>query len=499
MDSRIAKCREHHVDPRTYLRDVLLRIGKVSDVRGLVNAPWRCGSPNGYPRVDCPSLTPKESRLSNPWFELRMRLSAICLALPQGPAAALPQTPDPAAELVFPGLLEKSAREAGNPLATYAAMCALDEQYRGSKVFAAIYPEVRFNYEEFLGLPLAGVEAMSLPALRMPPSKAEAGILTEYEARDAVDVIAAMAKGTRLVIYGEEHHLPQTRSVYERLLRELWGQGYRYLAAEAFTDEVMSPDFTCPRYTSGYYVMDPVFASAVRAAQRLGYRLVAYDTAERGPEGDDSFRDRTQAENIKKRVFDRDPQAKVLVLAGRGHAAEVAPADGWTPMASVLKRITGIDPFTVYAPTMSQRLTPAEEDPTYRLATARDLVSGPTIFAKDKEGRCLGSGNCDAYVFWPRITVQDGRPDWMRKTMGREAVPIPEEFRGGSGLRLIQVFPAGDPASAIPVDQVLLREGEPLPTLMLPERECWIRAIDAKGVVVGPVPLKVLAHPPNDK
>jgi hypothetical protein len=27
--SLIAKCREHDVDPRTYLRDVLLRFGKV--------------------------------------------------------------------------------------------------------------------------------------------------------------------------------------------------------------------------------------------------------------------------------------------------------------------------------------------------------------------------------------------------------------------------------------------------------------------------------------
>ena len=35
MYSLIAKCREHDVDPRTYLRDVLLRVGKVSDVREL--------------------------------------------------------------------------------------------------------------------------------------------------------------------------------------------------------------------------------------------------------------------------------------------------------------------------------------------------------------------------------------------------------------------------------------------------------------------------------
>lgn len=39
--SLIATCKEHDVDPRTYLRDVLLRIGKVSDVRELTPYGWK--------------------------------------------------------------------------------------------------------------------------------------------------------------------------------------------------------------------------------------------------------------------------------------------------------------------------------------------------------------------------------------------------------------------------------------------------------------------------
>lgn len=39
--SLIATCKEHGVDPRTYLRDVLLRIGKVSDVRELTPYGWK--------------------------------------------------------------------------------------------------------------------------------------------------------------------------------------------------------------------------------------------------------------------------------------------------------------------------------------------------------------------------------------------------------------------------------------------------------------------------
>ena len=159
-------------------------------------------------------------------------------------------------------------------------------------------------------------------------------------------------------------------------------------------------------------------------------------------------------------------------------------------MASVLKKLTGIDPFTVYAPTMSERLTLAEEDPMYRYATAHDLVRGPTIFMREG-GACLGSGSCDAYVFWPRITVADGRANWMTTTMGRKATPVPEAIRSGEGLRLVQVFRDGQAETAVPVDQILVRDGEPWPALMLPIGTYWVRVIDAKGKAGGPVRLRV--------
>lgn len=41
MYSLIATCKEHGVHPRTYLRDVLLQIGQVSDVRELTPYEWK--------------------------------------------------------------------------------------------------------------------------------------------------------------------------------------------------------------------------------------------------------------------------------------------------------------------------------------------------------------------------------------------------------------------------------------------------------------------------
>src|SRR5437763_15548260 len=111
-------------------------------------------------RLAAPSVTPKDGRL----------LSHL----------------DPAQEeaLIFPGLLKKEALEAGNPLATYAAMLELESKYRQSKIFVQIYPEVRFNFEEFLGLPLAGVQAMSLPAFRRHTPSTEAPLPASYQPED---------------------------------------------------------------------------------------------------------------------------------------------------------------------------------------------------------------------------------------------------------------------------------------------------------------------------
>jgi hypothetical protein len=387
--------------------------------------------------------------------------------------------------LVVPTLLGIEQARLGNPLAAYAALVELENSYRAAPAFAEFYEQVRAMAEEFLGDPHAGLRAMnSIRQLRRTFPAGETPLPDGYGPQSALRVIEREAARTRVVIWGEEHHLPQTRSLYEPMLRTLWKLGYRYLAAETFGDSVTMPGFRYPTFSSGVYVRDPVFASAVRVALDIGYRLVAYEESGQATAGDNSFRDRRQAENLQARVFARDSGARLLVLAGRGHASEVTAPDGWTPMASVLKRLTGIDPFTVFAVTMGERLTTAEEDPRYRFATARGLVSEPTIFIHARDGRPLGDSSFDAFVFWPRTRVMDGRPDWLETVLGRRRVAIPAALTAGNGLRLVQAFRAGEPATAMPVDQVLLRGTSPPPKLMLSPGRHWLRTIDRSGTVI---------------
>ncbi len=394
--------------------------------------------------------------------------------------------------LPVPTLIEIEQARKGNPLAAYIALVERESQYRASPQFADIYPQVRLMAEEFLGIPDAGLRAMStVEQLRRTFPPGEMPIPGGYAARHALGVIERAARRTQIVIWGEEHHLPQTRSLYEPMLRSLWKLGYRYLAAETFSDSMMLPGFRFPTFSSGFYLRDPVYASAVRVARDLGYRLIAYEETAHAPSGDQSFRDRRQAENLQARIFARDPRARVLVLAGRGHASEVTAPDGWTPMASVLKRLTGIDPFTIFAVRMGERLTPEEEDPQYRFATARGLITRPTVFVHAATGRTLGDESFDAYVFWPRQHTVDGRPDWLRTVLGRRPVDIPPALRAGNCLRLAQAFRVGEPAEAIPVDQVLLDEASRSTKLMLPAGAYWVRAIDPGGGVIAEARLRV--------
>ena len=407
---------------------------------------------------------------------------------------ALPAPRVPAAkqqDLIPPTLLANDELLTGNPLAPYAEMLRLADAYAASKPMAGFYDEIRLSYEEFLGVPDAGVRAMSeVPTLLRRYASGPEPIPDRFRARDAIAVIAERAKDTQLVIYGEEHHLPQTRSLFEPMLAALWDCGYRYLAAEAFSDSVGAADFAGTTYESGFYTMDPLFANAIYRARQLGYRLVPYDTKERGEPGDDNFRDRTQAENIQARIFADDPDARVLVIAGRSHAAQVAPADGWTPMASVLKKNTGIDPFTIYAPTMGERLAREEEHPMYRYATAAGLVERPVIFAASDTPDTIGTDAFDAYVFWPRVELVQGRPDWLRDVLGRRATTIPEDLLD-DGLCLVQAFRDGDPFHFVPIDQVLLRPGSPTPALMLPKGRLRLRTVGPRGMMKGPKEITV--------
>lgn len=98
----------------------------------------------------------------------------------------------------------------------------------------------------------------------------------------ALAYIEERARDHRFVMVNERHHVSTDRLLTLALLRPLYEQGFRYLAAEALS----------PRATRigvrGYpvrkdgtsYINDAVFGELLREAVTLGYQIVAYELRE---------------------------------------------------------------------------------------------------------------------------------------------------------------------------------------------------------------------------
>lgn len=414
---------------------------------------------------------------------------------------AMPQQSQPLADSPpNPLRLGEKQREAGNPLAGYVQLLRLEDAYRAAGQ-EQLFFDARANLQACLGDTQGALESWA----RLMPKQPDAGVpasspLDDFTPSDAVATIAAKAGDHNVIMIGEEHVQPQTRSILKPLLRELWNRGFRYFAAETFNADLSSTvEAGYTLFETGTYTREPVFAEAVTEAIRLGYRLVPYEQAGR-PEEDrpddplyaQNWRELGQARNLKERIFDKDPKAKVLVWAGRGHIAEEAgdvPGLGTLkPMGYQFTKLTGIDPFTVYLPSGCEQASPEFESGFYRFATDKGWVSKPTIFT-NSNGETFAAGG-DAAVFFPRVTMKSGRPDWLVRELGRVATPIPVEILTHKGYRLVQAFGVEDFARAIPLDQVLIEPDDEVPSLMLPKGStCWVRCIDESGEVHGPVKL----------
>lgn len=87
------------------------------------------------------------------------------------------------------------------------------------------------------------------------------------------------------------------------------------------------------------------------------------------------------------------------------------------------------------------------------------------------------AGGIDLQIIHPPARHVDGRPDWLLG-MGRKPVPIPPRLLPISGTRLVQAFGADEAADAIPIDQVLVTAGRPVPMLMLPPNKAVRYAVE---------------------
>jgi hypothetical protein len=320
-----------------------------------------------------------------------------------------------------------------------------------------------------------------LASTARPLSVADSDLLRAASVHDAVSAIRAEAAKTRIVILNEAHHSPRDRAFALEIARALRPLGYDVLAAEAFVNmdgqgsgpvaELAREAY--PRFRTGHYLHDPVFADFIRQAMAIGYRPAAYEitSGQSRPGGGIPVREQAQAENIAA-ILASDPGARLFVYVGFSHVME-APVgrDGETLewMAARLKKMTGVDPLTIDQANFGEAALHRWGREAQALVAPR--IGGPSVLRLGGAYAKIGeyAHAVDLQVFHPRTDLVHGRPGWLRR-MGRTAQPIPSGLLPSKGRRLIQAFLPEEGEGAIPIDQVLVEAGKPVPFLMLPGR-----------------------------
>lgn len=349
------------------------------------------------------------------------------------------------------------------------------------------------QYAAFLG-----DEATALGLYEQPRDPAASlPDLTGAEARDAMEAILERAADARVVILNEAHNVSGHRGFAARVMRALRPLGFDVFAAETFTppQEGPAPGITdyrrgSPFYSGyGYYSFDPVYAEAVREAARLGYRFAAYEQAWNQNAPDDASaleqiarREQAQADNLKQRVLDPDPAARVFVLCGYSHAME-KPGRGGTWFAARLKEATGIDPLTIEQSGNWLATKPENDPPHVSAVLERFTPTAPITVSKDGQtvASTIYAGQMDLSVFHPRLAPVSGRPGWLAADPERQAVEV--DVPAFQGPALLQAMWAGEGTAGIPADQFLLQPAQGRATLLLHPGSYFLRLETAEGIL----------------
>lgn len=326
---------------------------------------------------------------------------------------------------------------------------------------------------------IGAVEAASSPDAVLPD-------LTAAEARDAVTAIVEGARQTRVVILNESHDNSGHRAFATCVMRALRDEGFDWMAAETFSHH-LDPRFpTIATYrqgqpftnTLGYYTNDPVYAEMVREAARRGYRFAAYEIRPDQNEGvpaseQGARREQAQAENLLANVLEPHPEARVLVIAGYGHASEV---EGRIAMfATQLRRLGGVDPLTIEQSANWPALDSANDSP--HVAAVLERFSPTSPIAVSLDGEMVAhpdySGRMDLSVFHPRLDRVDGRPGWLAADPERRRVAV--EVPAFEGVALLQAMRSAEGPGGVPADQFLLEPGQRTATLVLHPGSYFLR------------------------
>lgn len=289
-----------------------------------------------------------------------------------------------------------------------------------------------------------------------------------YNKVNAASYILEQAAKTSIVIFNEAHHNPRHRLFVATLLHELKKLGYTYIGLEAlpYSDSNINVN-KYPLITPGSYTNEPCFGNLLREALQLGYTVFPYEADWELQEKGES-REELQARNIKD-IIDKYPNNKFIIYCGYDHAIEDSTRNFMVlPMAGRLKKMTGIDPFTIDQVQLTES---SSKDYGNRY---RKLISNnESIVLKDSAGNVFNKAKnnlvtFDCNVYHPDTKYINSRPDWLY-TKDKKAIYIYDKINITYPC-LVKVYRKKDSDNAVPLDVVELLYPADNKALIVPKK-----------------------------
>ena len=297
--------------------------------------------------------------------------------------------------------------------------------------------------------------------------------LTDYKAKSAESEILKRSQLHQIVMFNEAHDIAQHRVLTYRMLSGLWKQGYRYFAAESLNSSASSQiNKGYVTNNIGYYTRESIYANLVLKAKEIGFEIISYDMHKPSKLNTTDERENNSALTIKEKVFEKDPNAKIIIHVGYSHINE----EEW--LASKLKSITNLETLTIDQTTRIERSNTEFEHPTYTKAVNEVGLQEPFIFVKGNETWSSDPNKWDISIFWPRTGYLNGRPKWA--SLNRKSYELASIDCNDLYPCMVDVFKFNH-TDEVPFDRVIISSKEESKSVFLSKGNNIVVTSDRNG------------------
>ena len=292
------------------------------------------------------------------------------------------------------------------------------------------------------------------------------------------------AKTSRVLAFNESHTSLEQRLFLYQNLEALWEAGYRHIGYEALP---WSFDFNLPldqKEKAQGYILEPILSGSIRKAQKLGFKLFAYEANRKAPVTDDwkvktDFRETEQARNVAEYIANIPESEKVLLWAGWRHISKKWDANDMSAEAWMAARLEVTHGVSVYS-----------VDLTGCNYTASSPFSAVLGYKNERAWKIDHDEYLvDAQLRLPAIAADMTHPGQYRQVLGQETY-LSDTIRQQSELMLLQAFRPEQAESSVPYDSVFMFAGENLP-VYLPKGHFKLVSYASDGTKLGTENVKI--------